>query len=92
MSEIAFVYDEKKNPRTAFITGIPLRDLTVAKFDALTADKQEQVRRAVFFVAQEDVVKPKKRRPRKPVPPATDEEANAFDEMISTDLGDLLGN
>jgi pyruvate/2-oxoglutarate dehydrogenase complex dihydrolipoamide acyltransferase (E2) component len=51
MSEkIAFVYDEKRNPRNAFIPGIPNRNMTNEEFEALNIRQQSAVASASFFI------------------------------------------
>lgn len=50
MSEkIAFVYDAKRNPRNAFIPGIPNRDITSEEFEALQIGQQSAIVSASFF-------------------------------------------
>jgi pyruvate/2-oxoglutarate dehydrogenase complex dihydrolipoamide acyltransferase (E2) component len=50
MSEkIAFVYNEKRNPRGAFIPGIPNRNITVEEFAALPIGQQSAIVSAAFF-------------------------------------------
>jgi hypothetical protein len=51
MSEIAFYYDETKNRRGAFITGVPLRDLTQKDIEALPERKVGSIQSAPFFIA-----------------------------------------
>ena len=50
MSDIAFTYDEKKNPHGYIIDGVPLRDLTMAEFERLTPERKKAVQREPFYV------------------------------------------
>ena len=49
MNEIAFVYDEKFNPRGAFIAGVPNADLTLEKFESFDPRKQSKIISVAFF-------------------------------------------
>lgn len=50
MEEIAFTYDETKNPDGAFLAGVGLRDLTTAEFAALPEWLQRSVEACPFYV------------------------------------------
>lgn len=61
MDEIAFTYDEKKNPDGTWIDGVPLRHLTKAEFKALKPHLQAAVKREAYYVAVEkEAAKPAK--------------------------------
>lgn len=49
MNQLAFRYDESKNPQRAHIAGVPLRDLTTAEFDELPEHIQRSVKAANFY-------------------------------------------
>lgn len=48
--DIAFTYDEKKNPAGLWLDGVPLRDLTAAEFKALKPHYQAAVKEQPFYV------------------------------------------
>jgi hypothetical protein len=51
--EIAFKYDEKKNPGGTWIDGVPLADLTAARFKRLPKHLQAAVKAQPYYVAAE---------------------------------------
>lgn len=56
MSDLAYKYNEKKNPDGGHFPGVPLADLTTADFAALPRWLQQSVAAAPFY----EEVKPKK--------------------------------
>jgi hypothetical protein len=51
MDEIAFSYDETKNPEGSLVDGVPLRDLTADEFKALRPNLQAAVKAQPYYVA-----------------------------------------
>ncbi len=49
MSDLAYRYNEKKNPDGGSFPGVPLRDLAVAEFEALPCWLQQSVDAAAFY-------------------------------------------
>lgn len=70
MSEIAYLYDKEKNPRGAFIPGVPLRDLTAAEFAGLSDAHKDSVKRQAFY-------RPVRKKPKSAVPPGDKKESGA---------------
>lgn len=66
MDEILYSYDAERNPRNGFLSGVPLRDLTVAEFAALSASKQTAVEKAAYYV-KVDGAKRKKGKKVEPI-------------------------
>jgi hypothetical protein len=59
MTNIAFTYNKEKNGRKAFIPGVPLRDLTVAKFESLSEAQKVAVEHSEFYQRYTKKRKPK---------------------------------
>lgn len=60
MDEIAYTYDEKKNPDSTWLDGVPRRDLTAADFKRLPKHLQAAVKAQPYYVATAKKEAPKK--------------------------------
>lgn len=58
-----FRYDPNKNPRNAYIPGVPLRDLSAEEFDALPPGVQTSVTRCDWYVLPTKTRRAKSARP-----------------------------